>query len=137
MEPHKPFSRKGKNMSGWIGVDLDGTLAEYHGWVPGGSSIGKPITPMVDRVKQWLREGKTVKIMTARIATAHGFDVEQTRGEIHQWCVEHIGQELEVTCVKDYAMIELWDDRAVRVQANVGHPCCDHHENKPSYYKIT
>lgn len=124
-------------MSGWIGVDLDGTLAEYHGWVVGGVKIGKPIQPMVDRVKGWLREGKTVKIMTARISTPHGFDIEQTKAEIQEWCLEHIGQALEVTCVKDYAMIELWDDRAVRVQANTGLPCCNHHECKPSYHKIT
>ncbi|MGD0238350.1 MAG: hypothetical protein ABSC55_27925 [Syntrophorhabdales bacterium] len=49
----------------WIGVDLDGTLAEYHGWI-GIHHIGKAITPMVERVKRWIGEGKKVKIFTAR-----------------------------------------------------------------------
>ena len=32
----------------------------------------------------------------------------------------YIGQELEVTHMKDYAMVELWDDRAVSVEKNTG-----------------
>ena len=51
---------------GWIGVDLDGTLAEYHGWHDDGR-IGKPILPMVARVKKWLAEGKEVRIVTERV----------------------------------------------------------------------
>jgi len=123
-------------MNGWIGVDLDGTLAEYHGWNPNNPGIGPPITAMAERVKQWLADGRTVKIMTARIAHNHA-GMEFVRQEIEEWCEKHLGQKLEVTCMKDYAMIELWDDRAVRVRANIGHPCCDHHETKPSYHKIT
>ena len=34
--------------------------------------------------------------------------------------MKHIGQELEVTCTKDFGMIELWDDRAIRVEKNTG-----------------
>lgn len=48
----------------WIGVALDGILAEYHGWV-GIHHIGKPIKPMVDRVRAWILDGKRVKIFTA------------------------------------------------------------------------
>src|SRR5690349_18780615 len=55
----------GQAMSGWIGVDLDGTLAEYHGW-KGVEHIGPPIPEMVARVKQWLAEGRDVRIFTAR-----------------------------------------------------------------------
>lgn len=40
--------------SGWIGVDLDGTLAEYHGW--GNGEIGDPVPAMLERVKKWLAE---------------------------------------------------------------------------------
>jgi len=123
-----------RDVHGWIGVDLDGTLAEYSGWKPGDHSIGKPIQPMVDRVKEWLRTGHKVKIMTARVSPPTNDDVIP---DIQKWCHEHIGQVLEVTSTKDYAMIELWDDRAVRVKANEGHPCCDHHHSKPSYHKIT
>ena len=75
---------------------------------------------MVERVKRWLKEGREVKIMTARVAMPHG----RTRAEaaIKAWCKEHIGQELPVTHQKDYGMIELWDDRAVQVRMNTGEP---------------
>ena len=53
-------------MDGWIGVDLDGTLAEYDKWVSP-THIGKPILRMVKRVQKWLAEGRQVKIMTARV----------------------------------------------------------------------
>lgn len=105
---------------GWIGVDLDGTLAHYDGWVHP-QHIGQPIWPMVDRVIQWLREGKQVKIFTARIWTPEGPD-EATVRAIKAWCLLHLGEELEVTNVKDMSMIELWDDRAVQVEPNTGHP---------------
>jgi len=112
------------NNSGWIGVDLDGTLARYDGW-KGVDHIGEPITPMTVRVKEWLEDGKTVKIFTARVA-GHGM-VDLSTGKpvdaitpIKQWCKKHIGQELEVTNVKDFGLIELWDDRAVRVEMNTG-----------------
>lgn len=105
----------------WIGVDLDGTLAEYHGWAPD-NEIGKPIPEMVERVKKWLAVGKKVKIFTARISIPVGS--EFVKEEIEEWCMGHIGEVLEITCVKDFMMIELWDDRAVRVVPNVGKPCC-------------
>jgi len=53
-------------MSGWIGVDFDCTLAEYHGW--NGGELGPPIPAMVERVKAWLAEGREVRIFTARVA---------------------------------------------------------------------
>ncbi len=34
--------------------------------------------------------------------------------------MKHIGKELEITNVKDFGMIELWDDRAVQVIPNTG-----------------
>ena len=106
-------------MSGWIGVDLDGTLAEYGGW-KGPDHIGKPIEPMVDRVKGWLARGIEVKVFTARASVPEMIPI------IESWCALHIGVVLPVTNVKDFAMIELWDDRAVRVKMNIGKPCCDH-----------
>lgn len=107
--------------SGWIGVDLDGTLAHYEGWV-GVHHVGAPIPLMVDRVKAWLAEGTTVKIFTARVYDHLNDESlqEQIRRPIIDWCKEHIGQELEITCVKDFGMIELWDDRAVSVKINTG-----------------
>lgn len=97
----------------WIGVDLDGTLAEYNGW--GDGKIGRPIPKMMDRVKGWLAEGRVVKIFTARA----GFDKSQVP-EIKQWLKENGLPALEVTATKDYDMIELWDDRCVQVIPNTG-----------------
>ena len=38
----------------WIGVDLDGTLAEWDGW-KGHEHIGPPIPAMLERVKRWIK----------------------------------------------------------------------------------
>ena len=110
------------NTSGWIGVDLDGTLAEYHGW-KGEDHIGNPIPAMVERVKQWLADGVTVKIFTARVAFPSNTEfVETQTAFIQDWCEKHIGARLPVTCMKDFAMSELWDDRCVEVEINTGKP---------------
>lgn len=108
---------------GWIGVDLDGTLAEYLGW--GDGKIGKPIPKMMERVKSWLGFGKTVKIFTARAApqTAEGgFElVASFVDEIRDWLeVNGLPRDLEITATKDFRMIELWDDRCVQVIPNTG-----------------
>ena len=114
-----------KSSGGWIGVDLDGTLAHYEGWVSI-DHIGKPVAPMIQRVQQWLADGKTVKIFTARIhghgKPIIGGGVADVKTPIEEWCKKHIGRVLEITNVKDFGMIELWDDRAVQVQLNAGLP---------------
>lgn len=110
---------------GWIGVDLDGTLAEYHGWM-GELHIGEPIPAMVARVRALLRAGHTVKIFTARVyegaknLDGTPRDVTPVREAIQQWCYENIGTRLEVTNVKDYGMVALYDDRAFHVVPNTG-----------------
>jgi len=102
---------------GWIGVDLDGTLAEYdHEDVF--PAIGAPIPAMVARVKEWLSRGQRVKIMTARAGRYDGRN--EAILAVMEWTEMHIGTRLDVTNEKDYQMIELWDDRAVRVEANTG-----------------
>ena len=98
---------------GWIAVDLDGTLAEYDIW-RGCEHIGKPIPAMSFRVKKWLAEGKDVRIFTARAS------VPEQIPYIVDWCIKHFNSALPVTNVKDFAMIELWDDRAIQVEANTG-----------------
>lgn len=105
--------------SGWIGVDLDGTLAFYDHW-RGEKHIGDPVPAMVDRVKAWLAQGIEVRIFTARVCEEEEATV--TRPLIEEWCLKHIGQKLAVTNKKDYSMVELWDDRAVRVAKNMGIP---------------
>lgn len=121
--------------SGWIGVDLDGTLAHYDGW-KGVDHIGEPIGPMVERVKQWLAEGKDVRIFTARVAPpplARGESVlnpanltnamrsvVEAMVPIQIWCVKQFGRPLPITYKKDNSMFQLWDDRAVCVERNTG-----------------
>lgn len=111
--------------TGWIGVDLDGTLAFYDHW-RGEKHVGEPIAPMVRRVKAWLAKGLQVRVFTARV----GGDPEEAaaaRKPIEAWCREHIGQVLPITATKDYGMVELWDDRAVQVECNTGRRM----DNKP------
>jgi hypothetical protein len=125
---------------GWIGVDLDGTLAQYDGWV-NEMHIGGPIQPMVARVKAWLDAGHDVRIFTARVNDSLPLVTisvvessgpmagikevwirqdQHIRSTIELWCQLHIGRTLPITNTKDYGMIELYDDRAVQVEANTG-----------------
>ena len=99
--------------NGWIGVDLDGTLAHYDGWA-GAGHIGEPIPLMAQRVIEWLTFGYDVRIFTAR-----AYLPEQIP-PIKEWCLKHFGRELPVTNTKDFQMIELWDDRCVQVEPNTG-----------------
>lgn len=106
-------------MSGaWIGVDFDGTLSRYEGYTRLGV-FGPPVPLMFERVKAWLSNGVQVKIVTARAADP------RERRAVEDWCVEHGLGKLEVTDRKDYDMVELWDDRAVRVEKNTGRRCCE------------
>jgi hypothetical protein len=108
------------NTKGWIGVDLDGTLAHYDHW-RGVEHIGEPVIPMLARVKTWLAEGRDVRIFTARVGPGRP---EHERNDalryIWQWCREHVGTALLVTATKDMSMVELWDDRCVQVIPNTG-----------------
>lgn len=103
------------NKDGWIGVDLDGTLAKYDEW-QGAQHIGEPVPKILSMVKRWLVEGRTVKIFTARVSDGDPKTVEA----IEQWCLKHLGRKLEVTNIKDYDMILLFDDRAIQVEQNTG-----------------
>lgn len=110
--------------SGWIGVDLDGTLAHYNGWVSP-EHVGEPVPAMAARVRRWLKAGRAVKIFTARVSkvdrTLVGDDYPAlVRRVIQDWTEKHFGVRLEVTCEKDFGMVELWDDRCVQVIPNTG-----------------
>lgn len=112
-------------MRGWIGVDLDGTLAEYKGWTGDPFAIGPPVLKMVERVKKWLDEGKQVWIVTARVnyeddPSKAVAEQQKMHEAIQRWCLKHIGVALPITYKKNYSMIELWDDRAVQVIPNTG-----------------
>lgn len=123
----------------WIGVDLDGTLAAWHGDI---DTIGEPLKPMVDRVKRMLAEGRLVKIMTARVActgeyvdVSSRYDDEQfaktQKAMIEDWCRKVFGVALPVVCSKDFGMIALYDDRAIEVVSNVGSLVSDRYKIAP------
>jgi hypothetical protein len=99
--------------NGWIGVDLDGTLAYYDGW-KGEDVIGDPVPLMANRVKEWIEDGKTIKIFTARATTETG------KVFVEEWLKKWGFPPLEVTNVKDFKMARLYDDRAVQVEENTG-----------------
>jgi hypothetical protein len=105
--------------NGWIAVDLDGTLIEYHGWVSG-QSFGKPVPQMVERVQSWLDKGIDVRIFTARAAHFNEPGGEEHKKGIENLCVQLFGQVLPITNQKDFHMIELWDDRCKQVLPNTG-----------------
>lgn len=112
-------------MAEWIGVDLDGTLAEYHGW-KGVDDIGEPIPKMVEKVKQLLDEGKDVRIFTARVHDNQSKKMkERAIHWIEKWCLEVFDQKLPITCEKDTSMKTCYDDRATQVLENTGIPLED------------
>jgi hypothetical protein len=98
-----------------IAVDLDGTLAH---WDPKDeydpTKIGKPIKPMVERVKRWIAQGHKVIIFTARAGESGSFP------HIHAWLRAQGIPDLQVTNKKGKEIGEIWDDRAIAVERNTG-----------------
>lgn len=127
--PVPPLATPHRN--GWIGIDLDGTLAWDDGF-HSAEHIGPPVPKMAARVRQYIAEGKDVRIFTARVdggavALAMGFtegeqfrDVARIRTVIQDYTEKHFGKRLPVTNVKDFGMRELYDDRAVQILTNTG-----------------
>jgi len=106
---------------GWIGVDLDGTLAHYDGW-KGPDHIGEPIPKMLERVKLWMAVNKyDVRIFTARAS------VPEQIPPVQKWLEKHGIGGLIITNVKDFSMVELWDDRCTQVITNTGLTASEYH----------
>lgn len=100
-----------------IAVDLDGTLAEYHGW-KGVTHIGEPIKSVVDAVKAAYEDGAEIHIFTARVS-----DDESKAASyyISDWCVKHgLHFIRSITATKHKFFTEFWDDRAIQVIKNEG-----------------
>lgn len=95
----------------WKGVDLDGTLAHYEG---DPETIGPAVKKMLDRVKNWIKDGKKVKILTAQAGNPSQIP------EIEDWLIANDIPGLQITNEKDEFMEELWDDGAVQVIRNTG-----------------
>ena len=120
---------------GWIGVDLDGTLAKQeHSDDP--FSVGEPIAEMVDLVKKYLASGEEVRIFTARVAASgknfgptswcpEGYiddkdNADKQRASVAAWSEKVFGVVLPVTAKKDMWMTSFYDDRAVQVTTDTG-----------------
>lgn len=98
----------------WIGVDLDGTLAKHDGKL---GEIGSAIPSMVERVEKWIDDGHEVRIFTARAESA------LERIKVKKWLSDNDLPDLAITNKKDWKMLELYDDRAIRVEHNKGTIC--------------
>lgn len=106
--------------NGWIGVDLDGTLAEH---VRDMETIGKPVESMLARVKQWLTDGKRVRIFSARFCFPDSQWDQKQKKLLSSWCMEHgLPSSLanSATATKDPQCIAIYDDRAVAIQRDTG-----------------
>lgn len=122
-------------LPGWVGFDLDGTLAEYHGWVSV-HNIGSPIEPMIQILFDHIVIGNDCRIFTARIyreieLLSSPFltdtrkkelitEIHQTKIAIKQWLYKLGLPNLPVTCIKDMSMSLLYDDRCRQVETNTG-----------------
>lgn len=131
---HDTHGAKGE---GWIGFDLDGTLATYDGW-KGIDHIGEAVKPMVELIRKLHYQGRRVKILTARVAprkledgtvgeqyiTVPRGDGGATKQYAHQyindWCHFNIGFVPEIVYAKDHLMLDLYDDRVKQVEPNTG-----------------
>lgn len=90
----------------WIGFDFDGTLAREYGL--------EPILPMVRLLRKTLKNGTECRIFTARASHPEGIKI------VKGWLKENNLPDLQVTNIKDYQMVILYDDRARQVVTNVG-----------------
>jgi hypothetical protein len=113
-----PASRR-KERPAWLGLALDGTLAEAPERPPEepyapDAPIGEPVYNMAQRLRDWHAEGLTVKIFTWRAGTKAG------RQQVRDWLKQHGLPRLEVTDKKDFDMVEFWSAEAVQVPRNTG-----------------
>ena len=112
-----------RKQGGWVGFDLDGTLATYEGW-KGWDHIGAPIQKTVDLAKSIMDKGVEVRILTARASVVsrslNNLTFEQVEKVIQDWTEEHLGVRLKVVTEKDALMYFFVDDSAVQVEKNTG-----------------
>lgn len=102
----------------WLAVDLDGTLAEYYGWVSE-DHIGEPVVSIVAAINARRAAGWKVAIFTARVS---GDTEEAQRAEVAIWkWLDFYNIKVEgITCTKHKHFTEFWDDRARQVIFNKG-----------------
>jgi hypothetical protein len=110
---------KSEPIAPWYGFDLDGTLAKYDGY-KGHTHIGEPIPAVVELVFKYIAEGKIVKIFTARASEQDPKRRLEILEAIARWSWDVFDVSLPVTCIKDYGMVLLFDDRCKQVIPNTG-----------------
>lgn len=104
--------------SGWIGFDLDGTLAHYDKW-RGVEHIGEPVLATAEKLRALLERDIECRIFTARVSGEEEL-AEVARQHVQDWTEKHFGRRLPVTNKKDFSMWALYDDRCVAVEINTG-----------------
>lgn len=113
-EDERVYARDERDTNSWLGVGLDGVLAErteagIHG------EIGPLIPDMKARVRDWVKYKRIkVKVLTPRCFTEEG------AAEVRAWLDAHGLDYVECTHAKDLHMVEFWDDYAVQVISNLG-----------------
>ena len=103
-----------------IALDMDKTLAHHEsGW--GIKYIGEPITPMVNKVKEWLAKGYKVSIFTARVCDdkPDGM-IKQQIDLITGFLIKAGLPKLPITAMKSPNFTHFIDDRAYHVERNTG-----------------
>lgn len=110
-------ARNKVDMTKTIFVDFDGTLAYQEESGKYSRAIGKPILPMVEKVKRAIAKGDNVIIFTAR--ATHWTDAFE-KSDIEEFCLRYIGVILPITGIKEHGITEYWDDKAKEVIRNVG-----------------
>lgn len=105
-------------MSGWVGVGFDGVLAHRQ---MTGDDPGAPIRVMIERVKNWLAEGRDVRIVTSRVHPAcPAKERAKQKILIERWTRKYLEEVLPVTAHLEPEMIVLYDHRVVQVEKNTG-----------------
>lgn len=104
----------------WIGFDFDGTLARDDN--VDFPALGEPIQPMVNLMKKYIILGTKVKVVTARMSDPNPSRRVMHRRMIQEWLAKHVdaNTDIEITCMKDFRMKLLYDDRARQVIRNKG-----------------
>tara|TARA_R110000744_G_C19371578_1_gene562711 strand:- start:14633 stop:15208 length:576 start_codon:yes stop_codon:yes gene_type:complete len=119
------MDKHGSDKKAVIAIDLDGTLAEYHGW-KGIEYIGNPVKPVVERLMALHNNGFKVVIFTARANDLAAIP------HIEMWLAMNGLPRLDITNIKRKEFVEIWDDRAVSVQRNTGFMMNANDKRKPA-----
>ena len=76
---------------------------------------------MVNRVRNWLANGETVVIFTARMSDERSSEERaKVAAAIAAWTKENVGKALKATANKSMAFDQIWDDKARQVMKNTG-----------------